>query len=72
MILDSIENLHKYAALNPYIEKIVAFINDNDIFDMPVGRVEIDASNCFANFDIAHGKTKHEAILEAHNEMVDI
>lgn len=72
MILDSIENLHKYAALNPYIDKIVAFINDNDIFDMPTGRVEIDGINCFANFDTAHGKTKNQALLESHNGMVDI
>lgn len=72
MILDKIENLNCYASLNPYINKVVEYLNNSDWMNMPSGRVYIEGKELFANFDIAHGRNIDEAVLETHNRMIDI
>lgn len=72
MILDKIENLHLYAGVNPYINKVVEFIGTTNLDEMPQGRVELCGADCFANFDVAHGKNKEQALLETHDKMIDI
>lgn len=72
MILDRLENLRCYAALFPYLDKVADFISAHDLASLPVGRVEIDGSDCYANVDIAHGKTREEAVMETHDRMIDV
>ena len=72
MILDSLDNLHKYVALNPRIQKVVDFIKANDLAAVPAGKVQIDGDDVFGNFQTLKGKTKEEAKLETHNVMLDI
>ena len=72
MILDKIENLHLYAGVNKFIGNVVEFINTHDLREIPQGRVEICGGDCFANFCVAHGRTKEEAVMESHNKMIDI
>lgn len=72
MILDSLDNLHKYVALNPRIQKVVDFIKANDLAAVPSGKVQIDGDDVFGNFQTLKGKTKEEAKLETHNVMLDI
>lgn len=73
MIIDTIDNLSKYVALNPRFAKVVDFIASHD-FSAPYseGRVDIDGDDVFANFSLAKGKTRQEAKLESHDRMVDI
>ncbi len=72
MILDSLDNLHKYVALNPRIQTVVDFIKANDLAAVPSGKVQIDGDDVFGNFQTLQGKTKEEAKLETHNVMLDI
>lgn len=72
MILDKIENLALYAGVNPYINKVIEFINSHDLLAMPAGKVEIDGDNCFACFNLTHGKAEADALLESHDRMIDI
>ncbi len=72
MILDSLDNLHKYVALNPRIQTVVDFIKANDLAAVPAGKVQIDGDDVFGNFQTLKGKTKEEAKLETHNVMLDI
>ncbi|MDO4995161.1 MAG: YhcH/YjgK/YiaL family protein [Bacteroidales bacterium] len=72
MILDSLDNLHKYVALNPRIQTVVDFIKANDLAVVPSGKVQIDGDDVFGNFQTLKGKTKEEAKLETHNVMLDI
>lgn len=72
MILDSLDNLHKYVALNPRIQTVVDFIKANDLAVVPAGKVQIDGDDVFGNFQTLKGKTKEEAKLETHNVMLDI
>ena len=72
MILDSLDNLHKYVALNPRIQTVVDFLTANNLAAAPSGKVQIDGDDVLANFQTLKGKTKEEAKLETHNVMLDI
>ena len=72
MIIDTLENLLFYNKLNSRINKVVDFINSHnlDLFEDEI--VEIEGKNVYANFCSCSGKTKDEAQLETHNQMLDI
>lgn len=72
MIIDTIDNLSNYVALNPRFAKVVEYIAHHDLSAQPEGRVDIDGDDVFANFCLAKGKTREEAKLESHDRMVDI
>ena len=72
MIIDKIENLEKYASINPLFPKVVEFLKANDLNTMEPGKYEIDGKDLFVNIQIAKGKTPDEAVIETHNKMIDI
>lgn len=72
MIVDKLENLGLYVALNPLFEKVIAFIKENDLNKLPNGRHEIDGSQVFVNIEDDKGKLADEAVVEYHHTMTDI
>ena len=62
----------KYACLNPLFKKVADYIAANGLDNHEVGKVEIDGKDLFVNYSIAKGKTKEEAKIESHNNMIDI
>ena len=72
MVIDKIENLAKYVALNPLFQQVVDFIAQTDLAKHEAGKVELAGKDLFANFTVAKGKTKEVARLETHNVMLDI
>lgn len=72
MIFDTIENLHIYVGVNPQIQNVIDFLHKNDITKIESGRVCIAEELLYANFDIAHGKSIEDAVLESHDKMIDI
>lgn len=72
MIVDKLENLGKYAALNPLFPKVVDYVNNNDLAAHEPGKVEIEGKDLFVNYSIAKGKTKEMARIESHDLMIDI
>ncbi|MBR5861010.1 MAG: YhcH/YjgK/YiaL family protein [Bacteroidaceae bacterium] len=72
MILDSLENLKNYVSLNPNFEKVVEFIANNKLADLPLGRNEIMGDAVFANVMEVKPRTKDEAPLEIHRRYIDI
>jgi len=72
MIIDKLENLQKYAALNPCIAAVVRFLQQTDLKSLPIGRSDIEGDNLFVNIALAKGKTREEARLETHDQMFDI
>ena len=69
MIIDTLDNLEKYAALNPLFPKVVEFLKANDLSKMADGKYEIEG---FVNITTTKGKTPDEAFIETHNKMIDI
>ena len=72
MILDSLNNLKAYEALNPNFAKAIEFILGSDLKALPLGRNEIAGDIVYANVMEAQPKAKEEARLEIHRRYIDI
>ena len=72
MILDSLENLKTYEALNPNFAKAIEFIQGCDMQNLPLGRNEICGDLVYANVMEVQPKTKEEAKVEIHRRYIDI
>lgn len=72
MIIDSLDNLEKYVALNPLFRDVVDYIKSNDLNAKQEGKELIKGTDLFVNFSIAQGKTAEDARLETHDRMIDI
>lgn len=72
MIIDKIENLKNYAAVNPLFPKVVEFLQQHDLNTLETGKHEIVGKDLFVNIQVAKGKTPAEATIETHDRMIDI
>jgi len=72
MIIDTIENLGKYVALNPLFADVIEFLKNNDLRTMEEGKYPIKDKNLFLSVQVAKQRTKESAFIETHIEMVDI
>ncbi|MBR4066533.1 MAG: YhcH/YjgK/YiaL family protein [Bacteroidaceae bacterium] len=72
MILDSLDNLACYKAINPNFAKVIEFIKGNDLSKLPLGRNEICGDLVYANVMEIQPKAKDEARLEIHRRYIDI
>ena len=72
MIIDTLDNLNKYAALNPLFTDVIEFLNSHDIRTLEAGKYPIKDKDLFMNLQVAAGRSKEAAFLETHIEMIDI
>lgn len=72
MIIDTLENLGKYVALNPLFADVVDFLEKNDLNVLEQGKHLIKDKDLFVNIQAAKGRTKEAATLETHRNMIDI
>lgn len=72
MIVDTLDNLGKYASINPLFPEVVKFLRENDLNSLEEGKHFIKDADLFVNIQTAHGKTKNEAKFETHRRMLDI
>ena len=72
MIIDTLDNLNKYAALNPLFADVIEFLNSHDIQTLEAGKYPIKDKDLFMNLQVAAGRSEEAAFLETHIEMIDI
>ena len=72
MIIDTIDNLGKYVALNPLFADVVEFLKSHDLQTMEPGKYPIKDKDLFLNLSQTGQRTKDTAFLETHVEMIDI
>lgn len=72
MIIDTLDNLGKYVALNPLFAEVVEFLKSHDLNTMEAGKYPIKDKDLFLNLTLAKGRTKEAATLETHINMIDI
>ena len=72
MIIDKLENLNKYVALNPLFADVVEFLKNHDLQEMDLGKYPIKDNDLFLNLQMAKGRSKEAAVLETHVMMIDI
>ncbi len=72
MIIDNLQNLSAYAAVNRYFALVLEYINTHDLASMPAGHYSIDGDNVFLKLQEGPMKSKAEAKIERHHKMIDI
>lgn len=72
MVIDTIENLKEYTALNPLFAEVVKFLETNRLENLSEGKHLIKGNDLFVNIQVKEGKTQEAAVLEYHRKMIDI
>lgn len=72
MILDILENASTYETLNPHFAKAFAFLRRPDLANLTEGRHEVDGDNVFAVVAKGVGRKPDEALIETHDNYIDI
>jgi len=72
MILDSLENVHRYTALYKGFPKAIDFLLRSDLNELPVEKYEIDKDRVYAMVAKDSGCKKEDSLLEIHEKYIDI
>ena len=72
MIIDTLENLGLYLAINPLFKDVVEFLKANDLNTLEEGKHYIKGEKLFLNLTTARSKSVKEAVMETHKVMLDI
>ena len=72
MIIDTLDNLAKYEAVNPLFKEVVEFLKTNDLNTMEPGKYPIKGADLFVNITTTKSRTPDQAVLETHRRMIDI
>jgi YhcH/YjgK/YiaL family protein len=72
MILDILENAHRYLDLHKGFTKAFDFLLCPDLKELPVGKYEIDGDRVYAMVSKNTGRRKENALLETHEKYIDI
>ena len=72
MILDVLENTHRYLTLNKGFAKAIEFLLRPDLKKLPAGKHEIDGDRVYATVSKDLGRKKEDAFLETHKKYIDI
>lgn len=72
MVLDSLENYHKYTLLHPSFLKVFQFVLNTDWSTLKYGRYELDGDKCFVNYFSQKGSSENDALFETHQKYIDI
>lgn len=72
MILDTLDRLKAYASISPLMEKVIAFIEGNDLGSLEPGKIVLDGEDLFVNVNVQEAQTRAEVPIEAHVKYIDI
>ena len=72
MILDVLENAHRYVALHPRFTQAFEFLGRPDLKELPVATYAIDGERVYAMVARDPGREKEDSLLEAHEQYIDI
>lgn len=72
MVVDILENLEKYASLNPLFAQAIEFLRSTNLNALEVGKTELKGNDLVVNVQQTAPKTREQAKLETHNVFIDI
>jgi len=72
MILDVLENAHRYVALHKGFVQAFEFLRRPDLQELPADTYEIDGDRVYAMVAKETGRKKEDALLEVHERYIDI
>lgn len=71
MVIDRLENIEKYASLNPLFAQAIDFLKSHDLNALEVGKTEL-SKDLLVNVALTKPKAKEDAKLETHRDFIDI
>jgi biofilm protein TabA len=72
MILSELQNKNRYINLHPLFGKAFAFLEKENLSQLPEGKLEIDGDDLFAIISKAGTSAEEIPKLEAHKKYIDI
>lgn len=73
MILDDLSLIADYRKTNPdNLDRALAWIQDNDLKSLPLGRTAIAGDDLFVNVEETVCRAPDEALFECHDKYIDI
>ncbi len=72
MILDSLDQCQRYCGLNPRFAEAFAFLQRDDLADLPPGEYPIEGDQLFARIVREPGTLDTSGPLELHRNYIDI
>lgn len=72
MIIDTLANSTRYAALHPLFARAFEFLRSTDLMALAPGQHTIQGEQIFAIVEACKGRTRAEAKLECHRRYIDI
>jgi biofilm protein TabA len=72
MILASLAEADRYAALHPLFARAFEFLRGTDLSSLAPGKHTVDGERIFAIVEDCAGRTRAEAKLECHRRYIDI
>jgi biofilm protein TabA len=72
MILDTLAESARYAALHPGFPRAFEFLAATDLTALPPGRHALDGDRMYVSIDHKDGRGRDGARLEAHRRYIDI
>jgi len=72
MVLDKLQNAHRYYTLHPLFEKAFRFLKETDLMSLHTGHHAIVGQDLFAIISEATGIAEKDAKLEVHRKYIDI
>ncbi|WP_455661331.1 YhcH/YjgK/YiaL family protein [Pradoshia sp.] len=72
MIMDQLSNASLYDGVHPRLKKGFAFLLENDLHTLPVGKYEIENDKVFVMIQEYNTKLIEDCRLEAHYQYTDI
>lgn len=71
MVIDRLENIEKYASLNPLFAQAIDFLKSHDLNALETGKTEL-SKDLLVNVAQTKPKAKEDAKLETHRDFIDI
>lgn len=72
MILDTVNNLERYATLHPLFPQVIAFLRETNLTTLTTGIHPIIEKRLLVIVEDAQGRSRAEAKLECHRKYIDI
>jgi YhcH/YjgK/YiaL family protein len=72
MILDTLANTDRYAALHPLFARAFKFLRGTDLKTLTPGKHPVQGEQLFAIVEACAGRARAEAKLECHRRYIDI
>ncbi len=72
MIYDVLDNLEQYTGLFENLDTAIAWLAENDLEALPLGRTEIDGDNVYLTVSQLEAQDSDKTLFETHSEYMDI